>query len=69
MLGLNLIGSVWSVDQESHNTVTVEFYDREYHRDFHFTDVYLWDKACLSTLKIRKRNLLAFECLTHNLHR
>lgn len=47
-LCLNLIGFVWTVDQETHNTVTVEFYDREMHRDFHFTDPYLYDKACLN---------------------
>jgi chromosome transmission fidelity protein 4 len=47
-LGLNLTGAVWTVDQETHHTVTVEFYDRELHRDFHFTDPYQYDKACLS---------------------
>lgn len=47
-LALNLIGFVWTVDQETHNTVTVEFYDRDLYRDFHFTDPYLYDKACLS---------------------
>lgn len=47
-LCLNLTGFVWTVDQESHNTVTVEFYDREFHRDFHFTDPLLYDKACLN---------------------
>jgi chromosome transmission fidelity protein 4 len=47
-LCLNLIGFVWTVDQDSHHTVTVEFYDRELHRDFHFTDPYLYDKACLN---------------------
>lgn len=47
-LCLNLIGFVWTVDQDTHNTVTVEFYDREFHRDFHFTDTFLYDKACLS---------------------
>lgn len=46
--GLNLVGFVWSVDQDTHNTVTVEFYDRERYRDFHFTDPFLYDKACLS---------------------
>ncbi|RLL96233.1 hypothetical protein CFD26_101219 [Aspergillus turcosus] len=44
-LCLNLTGCVWTVDQETHNTVTVEFYDRELHRDFHFTDPYLYDRA------------------------
>jgi chromosome transmission fidelity protein 4 len=47
-IGLNLTGAVWTVDQETHNTVTVEFYDRELHRDFHFTDPFLYDRACLS---------------------
>ncbi|KAL2020135.1 hypothetical protein VTK56DRAFT_8740 [Thermocarpiscus australiensis] len=47
-LCLNLIGFVWTVDQDSHNTVTVEFYDHEFHRDFHFTDTFLYDKACLT---------------------
>ncbi|KAI1961101.1 DNA polymerase alpha accessory factor Mcl1 [Ophidiomyces ophidiicola] len=47
-LCLNLIGFVWSVDQDTHNTVTVEFYDRERYRDFHFTDPFLYDKACMN---------------------
>lgn len=47
-LCLNLTGFVWTVDQETHHTVTVEFYDRESHRDFHFTDPFLYDKACLN---------------------
>lgn len=48
-LCLNLIGFVWTVDQDtSHHTITVEFYDREFQRDFHFTDPYLYDKACLN---------------------
>ncbi|KAF4972552.1 hypothetical protein FSARC_899 [Fusarium sarcochroum] len=47
-LCLNLIGFVWTVDQDVHHTVTVEFYDHEFHRDFHFTDTFLYDKACLT---------------------
>ncbi|KAK4132924.1 WD40 repeat-like protein [Trichocladium antarcticum] len=47
-LCLNLVGFVWTVDQDSHNTITVEFYDHEFHRDFHFTDTFLYDKACLN---------------------
>ena len=47
-LCLNLTGFVWTVDQETHHTVTVEFYDRHEHRDFHFTDPFLYDKACLN---------------------
>ena len=51
--GLNLTGFVWTVDQDTHHTVTVEFYDQEFHRGFHFTDPYLYDKACLSILVSR----------------
>ncbi|EER37278.1 chromosome segregation protein [Histoplasma capsulatum H143] len=47
-LCLNLVGFVWAVNQETHHTVTVEFYDRERFRDFHFTDPFLYDKACLN---------------------
>lgn len=47
-LCLNMIGFVWTVDQDGHHTVTVEFYDHEFHRDFHFTDTFLYDKACLT---------------------
>lgn len=47
-LCLNLVGFVWTVDQDTHRTVTVEFYDHEFHRDFHFTDTFLYDKACLN---------------------
>ncbi|CAK7227677.1 DNA polymerase alpha accessory factor Mcl1 [Sporothrix bragantina] len=47
-LCLNLVGVVWTVDQDAHYTVTVEFYDREFQRDFHFTDTFLYDKACLN---------------------
>ncbi|KAI1266341.1 minichromosome loss protein [Xylariaceae sp. FL1019] len=47
-LCLNLIGFIWTVDQDGHHTVTVEFYDHEFQRDFHFTDTFLYDKACLT---------------------
>ena len=58
-LCLNLTGFVWTVDQDTHNTVTVEFYDREMHRDFHFTDPFLYDKACLN------ENGTLFSCPPH----
>ncbi|KUJ08511.1 chromosome segregation protein-like protein [Mollisia scopiformis] len=59
-LCLNLIGFVWTVDQDTHNTVTVEFYDHEFHRDFHFTDTFLYDKACLND------NGTLFSCPAHD---
>ncbi|PMD56454.1 chromosome segregation protein-like protein [Hyaloscypha bicolor E] len=58
-LCLNLIGFVWTVDQDTHNTITVEFYDHEFHRDFHFTDTFLYDKACLN------EHGTLFSCLTN----
>ncbi|KAJ6262178.1 hypothetical protein Dda_2983 [Drechslerella dactyloides] len=47
-LFLSLIGFIWTVDQKTHNTVTVEFYDQEQFRNFHFTDPLLYDKAVLN---------------------
>ncbi|KAK4997373.1 DNA polymerase alpha accessory factor Mcl1 [Elasticomyces elasticus] len=47
-LCLNLTGFVWTVDQNTHHTITVEFYDRDRFRDFHFTDPFLYDKASLN---------------------
>lgn len=47
-LCLNLVGFIWTVDQDTHHTVTVEFYDREAFRDFHFTDPFLYDQASLT---------------------
>ena len=48
-LTINQVGVIWTVDQDTHSTVTVEFTDRDLARDFHFTDPYGYDKACLST--------------------
>ena len=59
-LCLNLLGFVWTVDQDTHHTVTVEFYDREEFRDFHFTDPFSYDKACLN-----EQGTL-FSCPPHN---
>lgn len=47
-LCLNMVGFVWTVDQDTHHTVTIEFHDRETFRDVHFTDPYRYDKACLT---------------------
>jgi chromosome transmission fidelity protein 4 len=49
-IACNMIGHIWTVDQDTHNTVTCEFYDREAHHQFFFTDPYLYDKACLSNI-------------------
>ncbi|KAL2066228.1 hypothetical protein VTL71DRAFT_2299 [Oculimacula yallundae] len=59
-LCLNLIGFVWTVDQDTHHTVTVEFYDHEFHRDYHFTDTFLYDKACLNDIGT------LFSCPSHD---
>jgi chromosome transmission fidelity protein 4 len=47
-LCLNLIGHVWTVDHETHHTVTVTFHDTQFQRQFHFTDTFKYDKAVLS---------------------
>lgn len=54
-LCLNLIGFAWTVDNseggredDNYHTVTVEFYDREFQRDFKFREDKLYDKACLN---------------------
>lgn len=47
-LCINFIGSVWTVNQDTHHSITVDFYDQSMHRRFHFTDTFLYDKACLS---------------------
>jgi chromosome transmission fidelity protein 4 len=47
-LCLNLLGVVWTANQDTHHSVTVEFYDRSFQRDFHFTDPFLYNKACLA---------------------
>ncbi|KAK9470444.1 WD40-repeat-containing domain protein [Dipodascopsis tothii] len=46
-LALNTVGYVWAVDQDTHHTVTVSFFDRGANREYHFTDHFLYDKACL----------------------
>ncbi|KAH0038384.1 sepB protein, partial [Aureobasidium melanogenum] len=61
-LCLNLTGFIWTVDQDTHHTVTVEFYDRAAHRDFHFTDPFLYDKACLG------EHGAAFSCPSSDQH-
>lgn len=47
-LALNFVGFVWTVDQDTHNTITIEFNDEDEHRSTHFTDYYFYDKACLN---------------------
>ena len=47
-LCLNLTGFIWTNDQGDHHTISIEFYDRATHRNVHFTDPFLWDKACLT---------------------
>ncbi|BFZ58568.1 DNA polymerase alpha accessory factor Mcl1 [Savitreella phatthalungensis] len=46
-LTLNSVGWIWSVDQDSHYVVTVEFHDRDRHRQYHFTDASKFEFAAL----------------------
>ncbi|KAJ2488959.1 DNA polymerase alpha accessory factor Mcl1 [Coemansia sp. RSA 2050] len=48
-LAFTMVGSVVSVAQdESHNTIEIEFYDKSVHRDFHFSDSFKFSMAALS---------------------
>lgn len=48
-LCMNYVGYIWSVaQQESHNTITVSFFDRGLHREYHFTDYANYSVASLS---------------------
>ena len=47
-LTLNMVGWVWTVEQDDHNTVTVEFHDRESHRQYHFNDSAQFSFAALN---------------------
>ena len=44
----NIIGTVWTVEHDTHRTVTVDFSDTGERHGFHFTDVDCFDKACLN---------------------
>jgi chromosome transmission fidelity protein 4 len=49
LLCCSLTGNVETVSQEGmHHTVTVNFYDQHTFRNFHFTDIFLYDKASLN---------------------
>lgn len=49
-LTLNMIGWIWTVEQDDRNTVTVEFHDREAHRQYHFSDSAHFTFAALDDL-------------------
>ncbi|KAJ1978037.1 DNA polymerase alpha accessory factor Mcl1 [Dimargaris verticillata] len=46
-LSFNMIGSVTSIDHDTHCTINVDFHDKSIHRDFHFTDHYKYNLASL----------------------
>ncbi|KAL6705386.1 DNA polymerase alpha accessory factor Mcl1 [Coniothyrium glycines] len=49
LLCCSLTGYVETVEQEGkHHTVSVKFYDEHTFRNFHFTDIFLYDKTCLN---------------------
>lgn len=49
LLCCSLTGHVETVSQEGHHhTMSVKFYDEHTFRNFHFTDIFLYDKACLN---------------------
>jgi chromosome transmission fidelity protein 4 len=49
LLCCSLTGYVETVEQEGkHHTVSVKFYDEHTFRNFHLTDIFLYDKSCLN---------------------
>lgn len=46
-LAFNMSGTISTVDQETHNVVTVEFHDKSTHRGYHFTDHFQYSMASL----------------------
>jgi chromosome transmission fidelity protein 4 len=49
LLCCSFTGYVETVSQEGrHHTVSVKFYDEHTFRNFHFTDIFLYDKSCLN---------------------
>ncbi len=47
-LTMNYLGYCWSVDQDDHFTITVNFFDRDLHREYHFQDYASFDLASLT---------------------
>ncbi|KAJ1870492.1 DNA polymerase alpha accessory factor Mcl1 [Coemansia sp. RSA 990] len=47
-LAFNMVGSVVSIAQESHNTIQIEFHDKSLHRDIHFSDSFRFSMAALA---------------------
>lgn len=45
---INIIGYIWSVHESYQNTITVSFFDRGAHRDYHFKDTTGYDLASLT---------------------
>ncbi|KAJ1974297.1 DNA polymerase alpha accessory factor Mcl1 [Dimargaris xerosporica] len=46
-LSFNMVGSITSIDHDTHCTINVDFHDKSMHRDFHFTDHYKYNLASL----------------------
>ncbi|KAF9580964.1 hypothetical protein BGW38_002188 [Lunasporangiospora selenospora] len=46
-LEFNLLGTITTVNHETHATVSVEFHDKITHRGYHFTDTSQFTMACL----------------------
>ncbi|CEP25216.1 unnamed protein product [Cyberlindnera jadinii] len=47
-LTMNSVGYVSTVKQDTHNSITVSFFDTSEHREYHFDDLYGYDLAALN---------------------
>ncbi|ODV97616.1 hypothetical protein PACTADRAFT_47500 [Pachysolen tannophilus NRRL Y-2460] len=47
-LTMNSVGYAWSVKQQSHSTITVSFFDRSLHKEYHFKDLFEYDLASMN---------------------
>ncbi|AOA63775.1 Chromatin-associated protein [Komagataella phaffii CBS 7435] len=47
-LTINSFGYCWSVEQTANYTITVDFFNKDLHRSYHFKDVYGYDLASMN---------------------